>query len=399
MTLFNRGAPGVEWNPGDPEATQPQDPPSSNPHREDFTAYPSTCPACGGELGIDAYCLQCGQKAKSLREHFQLEPAEWVGAVCDIGISHARNEDAMACMAEGDRAVLVVCDGVTTSEDSDVASLAAAHIACELLWANNPQGTGTTSSREAALHGALTQAVLAANQAVIDKTNPASTNSAASTIAMTIVEKDAIYCANLGDSRVYWIPDNSQPLLLTKDHSLAQVGIDSGAGRAEAESSVYAHTITKWLGRDAVDLDPYLSTLRVTNPGWVIACTDGLWNYASEPTAIKELVDFLDHSSPLALAGYLVAWANEKGGHDNITVACARIESSAIPSVPLTQVVSEAMDVLDNPTVPVMAPNPTPISLDAPTVALNRSAQGTTQSDTEILATNDDNGRESGPTD
>ena len=49
--------------------------------------------------------------------------------VCDIGKRHARNEDAMALSATeppGQRAVLVVCDGVSMATDSHIASLAAA---------------------------------------------------------------------------------------------------------------------------------------------------------------------------------------------------------------------------------------------------------------------------------
>ena len=322
MTLFNRGAPGVEWSDSASEVTQPL-----RPESPEAAPYPTACVACGGELGIDGYCLQCGQKARSLREHYEVVPADWLAGICDIGLAHGRNEDALAIRAEGARAVIVVCDGVTTSEDSDVASMSAAATACDLLWINDPQGTGTPSSRNAAIQALLTQAVTQANDAVIDSTDPASTNSAATTIAIAVVDGQSIYCANLGDSRIYWIPDGGEPLQLTKDHSLAQDGIDSGTGRAEAESSIFAHTITKWLGRDAVDLVPYLSTCVVDAPGWLIACSDGLWNYVSEAQAVQNLVNgFLGtDSSPLGLASHLVGWANEQGGHDNITVACARL--------------------------------------------------------------------------
>ena len=50
-----------------------------------------------------------------------------MAACCDRGVRHHRNEDATATAADpapGSRAVLVVCDGVSTSIDSDVASLA-----------------------------------------------------------------------------------------------------------------------------------------------------------------------------------------------------------------------------------------------------------------------------------
>ncbi|HMQ38213.1 MAG TPA: zinc ribbon domain-containing protein, partial [Micropruina sp.] len=90
---------------------------------------PATAPCleCGGAVDADGYCQTCGAKAPSPRDHFEAAPASWVGGVCDRGRLHTRNEDAMATWAapEPDRAaVLVVCDGVSSSQDSDVAALA-----------------------------------------------------------------------------------------------------------------------------------------------------------------------------------------------------------------------------------------------------------------------------------
>ena len=379
MSIFNRAAPGVEWNDSASEATVPMRP------QEPSSPYPAACVACGGELGIDGYCLQCGQKARSLREHYELTPVDWVAGICDIGLLHSRNEDALAVRAEGPRAVIVVCDGVTTSDDSDVASMAAATTVCDLLWMNDPQGTGTPSSRNAAIQSLLTQAVTEANEAVIDSTDPASSNSAATTIAMAVVDGHSIYCANLGDSRIYWLPDDADPCQLTRDHSLAQDGIDSGTGRAEAESSIFAHTITKWLGRDAVDLDPYLSTTALDRPGWLIACSDGLWNYVSEATAVRDLVaSFGEDSSAVGLASHLVAWANQQGGHDNITVVCARLVPQDSPPSP-----EPIADSMPEPTSD-SSPQPTADSTPEPTEPLSAEAtrdgdeQEPTESDKEV---------------
>jgi serine/threonine protein phosphatase PrpC len=298
------------------------------PDRSQPEPYPQTCPACGGELGIDGYCLTCGQKARSLREHYELEPVSWLAGVCDIGQLHARNEDALMCAAQGDRAVVVVCDGVTTSQDSDLASMAAAKAACQVLWTNNPQGLGTPASRASAVAAVITQAVAAANEAVIDQTDPASPNSAATTIALAVIDGSTAYCANVGDSRVYWLPDEGEPQQMTKDHSLAQDGMDLGTGRAEAESSAMAHTITKWLGRDATDISPNMATLDIDIAGWLLVCSDGLWNYVSEAADLRSTVVPLVADQPTArqLAARLVDWANRAGGHDNITVACARLQ-------------------------------------------------------------------------
>lgn len=101
------------------------------------------CVACGAAVDDDGFCSVCGQRARTRREHWTethgTAPGIRIGAVCDKGVEHARNEDAMATtITAGGRAVVVVCDGVTTAPDSDRASLAASAAACEVLAAAPP---------------------------------------------------------------------------------------------------------------------------------------------------------------------------------------------------------------------------------------------------------------------
>jgi len=337
-------APGVEWHPEPPatglkteldadalsEATVPIGPLLA----EAVDPYPPACSQCGGQLGVDGYCLTCGAKAKTLRQHYELAPADWVGGVCDIGQVHPGNEDAIDCKAVDDRAVLVVSDGVTTSQGSDVAAMVAARTACDFLFAAPPTGLGTPESRSAAMQAHLVAAVARANSAVVATTDPASRNAAAATLAMAVVVGHQIYAANLGDSRIYWCPDVGDPIQMTKDHSLAQAGMDLGTQRAEAEASPFAHTITKWLGADASDLTPNLAEISATEPGWLIVCTDGLWNYASAATDLRACVAAQTATTAAQLAAALVAWANDQGGHDNISAVCARLEADPAPPPP-----------------------------------------------------------------
>lgn len=278
------------------------------------------CLQCGGAID-SGYCEQCGSPATKVRDHFTEAPAAWVAGMCDRGIRHSRNEDAMALAAEGDRAVLVVCDGVSTSDDSDVASLAAARAALERL-----------SDRETDAETALAEAVRVANEAVVASTDPESRNAASCTFVAAVVESDRYTVANIGDSRAYWISDHGNSVQLSVDDSVAQLRIDSGIDREIAENGPGAHAITKWLGKDASDLNPTTSVHPITESGWLLVCSDGLWNYASEPEQLKALFDaaLADNSmqtpEPAHLAAQLTAWANEQGGKDNITVTLARLE-------------------------------------------------------------------------
>ena len=123
-------------------------------------------------------------------------------------------------------------------------------------------------------------------------------------------------------------PTTAQSRLLTTDDSFAAEQIADGVPRATAESGPQAHAITRWLGVDAPDHTPRTVSIDLDGPGWVLVCSDGLWNYCSEAQELGALVAATSRSSgadPLPLAGALVDWANAQGGQDNITVALARI--------------------------------------------------------------------------
>jgi len=304
------------------------------PPAEDEATVPVTkpCQNCGGVVGADGYCETCGLKAPRERDHYTEHPANWVAACCDRGVRHHRNEDATAIWAEpepGSRAVLVVCDGVSTSIDSDVASLAGARAARDLLVAQQPAGLGTPASGNAALAQAIVRAAAAANSAVLANTAADSESAASCTFSAAVLEGDQVTYGNIGDSRAYWIPDPdnpAEPVQLSVDDSVAQARILMGVPREEAEHGPQAHAITKWLGRDSPDFVPSTGSVTLTGPGWLLVCSDGLWNYTSEASALQSLIAELSAADqdPLKLSVALVGWANAQGGKDNISAALAR---------------------------------------------------------------------------
>jgi len=328
-----------------------EEPTLAMPMPDDLGGTAPSCRACGGEVASDGYCGTCGARAPRLRDHFSEQPVAWVAAVCDRGIRHTRNEDAVALAADtepGSRAVLVVCDGVSNSIDSDLASLAAARAARDVLESSHARGMGTASSLVAAVIARLEAATDAANEAVLEVTrtakdvaaagNPAmgttaGANPASCTFVAAVVEQDLLVVGSVGDSRAYWLPDAGAATALTLDDSFAQEQIASGVPRVEAETGPQAHAITRWLGVDAPDHKPTTASMTLAEPGWLMVCSDGLWNYCSAAQDLAALVQQTSSTSlaaaePLALAGALVDWANAQGGQDNITVALARIHPS-----------------------------------------------------------------------
>ena len=297
--------------------TQVEEPPSAQ----------ASCHQCGGEIATDGYCSMCGAKARSPRDHFTEQPATWVAAMCDRGIRHTRNEDAVALDARaepGSHAVLVVCDGVSNSTDSDVASLAAARAARDTLARSSPSGIGTGAARVAATVQALGAATDAANEAVISNTVEGPGEPASCTFVAAVVDGSLLVVGWVGDSRAYWLPDTGEPVMLTVDDSFASEQIAAGVPRKDAETGPQAHAITRWLGHRRPR--PHAATLA----RWTSRRPDGSWSVPtdsgttarSRATCRRWCRNRPDGpgTDPLGLAGALVDWANLQGGADNITV-------------------------------------------------------------------------------
>jgi serine/threonine protein phosphatase PrpC len=131
----------------------------------------------------------------------------------------------------------------------------------------------------------------------------------------------------VGDSRAYWIDDKTA-LPLTRDHSWQNEVVSAGEMTAEeAAKARNAHAITRWIGPDATGAGPEFASQKLTGPGTLLLCTDGLWNYAATPQEMAALVHASQTpgSDALAVARSLVAYALERGGHDNITVVVLRM--------------------------------------------------------------------------
>ena len=190
----------------------------------------------------------------------------------------------------------------------------------------------------------FTDAVAAANDAVVGLTPEGSEHPPSATFVAAIVEGAVLSYANVGDSRAYWLPDGGQGVQLSVDDSAAQLQIEAGMSRLEAESGPQGHAITRWLGRDAPDLAPRVGEIALDADGWVLVCSDGLWNYASEPDALVAQITAAATSDPAALAVALAEFANAQGGLDNITVALARIDGQNAGAAPADPVEKKESD-------------------------------------------------------
>ncbi|MFV0425472.1 MAG: PP2C family protein-serine/threonine phosphatase [Beutenbergiaceae bacterium] len=295
------------------------------------------CLHCGGVIAADDYCSQCGAVAEKERDHFVRATGPDLGGVCNRGVAHHRNEDALALARQGDVAMLVVCDGVSSAPVSDVASMAAVDAALSFLQQGAPGGpeeiVGEPLTRTKNWAARLVTAASRANAAVL-QVPPEGENSPSCTFVAAVVDGARAIVAWVGDSRAYWIPDQGLVQQLTHDDSWAQEMIDLGHPAAQISQAPHAHAITNWLGADAPDREPRTDTTVMDRPGWLLLCTDGLWNYAPDPADLAEVLRaYADApgagTTAVGLATAMVSWANSQGGRDNVTVALLRWDPPA----------------------------------------------------------------------
>jgi serine/threonine protein phosphatase PrpC len=234
-----------------------------------------SCGAPESEIDEDGFCSRCGHRARRpATDRIETSLSPICAAVSDRGLKHDRNEDRFGIHQAGSGYAFVVCDGVSSSRESQLASSAVAALVSDSLVADGD--------------------------------------------ATVVVE---------GDSRAYWIvPGGAQQL--TSDHSWMNAVVSAGEMTAEeAEKAPQAHAITRWLGADAGE-NAAADTARfpVTAPGVLLLCTDGLWNYAATPEAMAQIVHEANGhgGDALAVARNLIAFAIAQGGHDNITAIVLR---------------------------------------------------------------------------
>ena len=267
------------------------------------------CGSCGAtEPPIDGYCSTCGAKAGDPRDH-EVISYPGVGGVSDRGKRHHRNEDAMAVAVEPGVVFAVVCDGVSTTVDPQVASLAAVTAARAELVKGGRESPALDAAFDAARRSVLAVPFVPA----VDLGPPSCTFLAA------VITDGSVALATLGDCRSYWL-DDLGATQLTTDDSWATEQVAAGALTPdEAYADQRAHMITRWLGQDAdPEWRPALSIFNPPGSGRLILCSDGLWNYALHP---RDLVAAAGREpDPVVLAERLTKFANDSGGADNITV-------------------------------------------------------------------------------
>ena len=158
-----------------------------------------------------------------------------------------------------------------------------------------------------------------------------------STCACAWVIGNQLYTAHVGDSRMY-LMRGGKIKRITKDHTWVQEAVEKGIITPEqAHDHPNVHVIRRYLGSlelpnvdfrmwlDGAETDDEASSnqgLELEPADIILLCSDGLTDLVWD----DEILKIIRSENDLALAAEnLVNTANERGGHDNITVVLMQV--------------------------------------------------------------------------
>ena len=239
--------------------------------------------------------------------------------ITDCGCVRDLNEDCCQVVHPADRGVLdrkgvliVVADGMGGCQAGEVASRIAVETVARSYYAS-------AGEPRTALADALQEANREIHQFSLLRQE---LNGMGTTCTALVIHGGVAHSAHVGDSRLYLVR-SSAIYQLTEDHSVVtqlvkQGRITSAAARRHSDRNI----ILRCLGsRATVEVATWEQAMPVRAGDSFVLCSDGLHDAVSD----EEIRTATESGDAATACECLVAMARERGGHDNITVAIARV--------------------------------------------------------------------------
>lgn len=267
-----------------------------------------------------------------------------VFAVTDAGISGKDNEDSYSVSAYRTdttppiySTLAIVADGIGGHRAGEVASrIGVEHIS---------QFVAASDGLQPDL--ILKEAIIQASQHIYKAAESnREQEGMGSTCACAWIVGNRLYMATVGDSRIYLLRGNTIQQL-SKDHTWVQEAIDNGAlTPEEAHEHPNAHVIRRYLGSRHTVVPDFRIRLFVyetdteaeNNQGMtlqpgdcILLCSDGLTDLVED----EEIRNQIQTKKGKKALNDLVALANRRGGHDNITIITMTIPEEPRQAPPL----------------------------------------------------------------
>jgi protein phosphatase len=280
-------------------------------------------------------------------------PSVKSAAVTDRGLNEKRplNEDSF--LADGERGIFSVADGVGGAEAGEVASQTAIEVLDE-AFRHQVEGADIEDLMELAIQ----RANASIHQMAQDH---AKFSMMATTIVGLHVKGNVATIGHVGDSRLYRLTPGGQLLRETEDHSVVEEEVR--AGRMTPEQAAHhpsKNVISRALGAEN-DVEVDMKVIEVDDGTEFLLCTDGITRHIPDHE-LRQLL--ITHDDLPTLCGELKRICYERGAEDNLTAVVVRV-GSAISAKDRVEDLEKTISPETAPILPVAAEDRFAKTLDA----------------------------------
>jgi protein phosphatase len=231
----------------------------------------------------------------------------------------------------------VICDGLGGHEGGEIASSMAIktiETELEIVLTELDQDSAPFSPQQ--FMQRLDQVTRKANDQIValnDQYQKQAQQRMGTTLVMAVIpHPHEVYIVNVGDSRLYWLQDESCDQATVDDDVSTRDVILGFNFYAHAAQRIDGGSLIQALGtRSSELLYPRIQRLPIDGNCLFLLCSDGLSDY----DRVEEIVDI--HIRPILTSNIslhksvenLIDQGNQRNGHDNVTVALVRCRFSS----------------------------------------------------------------------
>lgn len=254
-----------------------------------------------------------------------------IGMFSDVGRERSNNQDNIGCVRFSDKRnfLVVVADGMGGHQGGEVASHTAVAVVQQKF--SDYLGIGDYAH-------ALQKSFHEANTRIyqLSQTTPELKGMGTTLVALAVIDGFAYY-ANAGDSRLYKC-SKGECTQLSQDHTMVADMVRGGLLTPEAaENHPDRHWITRAIGTKVDEkVDSSTEALAIKIGDCFLLCSDGLYDLVTD----NEISQIIVECPAQDACKQLVDLANERGGHDNISVIVVKIvdKPPVLKEAPVTRV-------------------------------------------------------------
>ena len=191
------------------------------------------------------------------------------------GLIKKINQDKIKYLNNKEIAIFIVCDGLSGLNSGEIAS----EICSETIISyfsdkiNKPKDT-------------IKKSLLYANKKIIDS----KIDKMGSTVALVYIQKNMVYAAWCGDSRIYHIRENELKWM-SRDHIVLHDLLNKGY--AKGDLIYHPNALTRYIG-NTNNHDPEIINFSIKKGDIILISSDGLHNFIRE----NEIIDLVSKFSP-----------------------------------------------------------------------------------------------------